>query len=122
MTVYIGTAGYQGVRDVKHMVAPETRATIETVGLNYRYSSIWNEVNARIAQRQNALSMFVSLAAGIISVLFISAGTVAVDQEQMVRFDPYFFSVLLPIISVVFGFLNYKHDMTISLLRSFLSE
>jgi hypothetical protein len=95
----------------------ETIASVEAVGMNWRYSSAWNEVNARIAQRQNAVAIFVSLATAIVAVLFTSA-----RSQPGLQLDPNTFSVLMPVISLVFGALNYKHDKTIALLRTYLAE
>ena len=86
------------------------------VYMNYRYSAAWQEVNTRIAQRQNALNIFVTLATGIVAIILASRGT-APSQ-----FDPKWFSLLLPLVSIAFGLLNYKHDKTIALLRWYLSE
>jgi hypothetical protein len=91
------------------------------VAMNYRYSSAWNEVNARIAQRQNAINIYVTLSTAIIAVLFTSTGRVPTTPEDL-RVDPRIFSLLIPVVSLVFGFLNFKHDRTIAILRSFLAD
>lgn len=103
----------------------QAAAPIETVSLNYRYVSAWNEVNSRIAQRQNAVTIFVTLSSIIVTVLLSGNHPVGSSSNQLNTFallDPALFSLLLPVISIVFGFLNYKHDKTIALLRYFLSE
>ena len=92
-------------------------STVDVVSMNYRYAGAWHEVNARIAQRQNALNIYVSLASGIVGILF-AAGRGAAGGTT----NPISFVWLLPIISVAFAFLNYKHDVTIALLRRFMAE
>jgi len=84
------------------------------LSLNYRYSAAWNEVNTRIAQRQSAVNIFVTLASAIVTILI--AGS---RSESPI--NPNLLSVPLPIISFVFGLLNYKHDKTIALLRHYLA-
>ncbi|MBV9493958.1 MAG: hypothetical protein JOZ54_06910 [Acidobacteria bacterium] len=90
---------------------------VDTVSMNYRYAGAWHEVNARIAQRQNALNIYVSLASGIVGILFASSRV-----GQAAAMNILGFVWLLPIISVAFAFLNYKHDRTIALLRHFMAE
>ena len=90
-------------------------AHIEIVHMNYRYAGAWNEVNARIAQRQNAVTMFVTLSSVVVTVLISS------DRKSPVL-DPNWIYLLILVASLVFGFLNYKHDKTISLLRSFMAD
>lgn len=87
---------------------------IVAVPLYYRYTSAWNEVNARIGQRQNALNIYVTLCSAIIAILFTAKG-----EPPM---DPRLFGMLIPVASFVFGFLNFKHDRTIEILRSFLTK
>lgn len=85
--------------------------------MNYRYAGAWHEVNARIAQRQNALNIYVSLASGIVGIVFATGTTPAGRASSHTAFV-----WLLPVISVAFAFLNYKHDVTIALLRRFMAE
>ena len=86
--------------------------------MNYRYAGAWHEVNARIAQRQNALNIYVSLASGIVGILFAASHA----SEGRLSNNTPTFVWLLPVISVAFAFLNYKHDVTIALLRRFMAE
>lgn len=90
--------------------AEVSNPAVDVVSMNYRYAGAWHEVNARIAQRQNALNIYVSLASGIVGILFAASRTATS------------FVWLLPVISVAFAFLNYKHDVTIALLRRFMAE
>ena len=92
-------------------------SVVDVVSMNYRYAGAWHEVNARIAQRQNALNIYVSLASGIVGILFASGQAAGARVANAMSFV-----WLLPVISVAFAFLNYKHDMTIALLRRFMAE
>ena len=85
------------------------------VTANYRFVGAYQEVNTRIAQRQQALSIYVSL---ILSLL-----------AAMVAFKPGIDGAALPIEWVVMGFplasaflalMNYKAERAISNLREFL--
>lgn len=96
-------------------ITAEASVPIETVWMNYRYVSAWSEVNARIAQRQNAVNIFVTLSTAIVTVLLTS-------RRTEMPLDPNLFSLLIPVVSLVFGFLNYKHDKTIALLRDYMAE
>lgn len=95
----------------------EQIANIATVNLNFRYIAAWNEVSARIAQRQNAITIY---ATG--SGLFLTILAGATVPESVDRTVVSLFSLLLPILSLCFAFLNYKHNETITLLREFLAE
>lgn len=90
-------------------------ATSEIVSMNYRFAGAWNEVNARIAQRQNALSIYVTLASVVVTVLFAAGRSGA-------ALDANLFSLLLPIVSLSFAFLHLKHDRTIAILRDFMAQ
>lgn len=92
-------------------------AAIDVVSMNYRYAGAWHEVNARIAQRQNALNIYVSLGSGIVGILFAAGRSATAGATRQTDFV-----WLLPVISVAFAFLNFKHDVTIALLRRFMAE
>lgn len=79
------------------------------------YVAAWAEVDFRIAQRQNALQIYVTLASGLIAVMFTGH---ALDVSGL---GPQWFSVLLPAVSLSFCALNYKHEQTIGLLRNYLA-
>jgi len=96
-----------------------SNAALEVVQMNFRYTGAWNEVNARIAQRQSALNMFVAFSGVLITALLSS------NSENELRynvFNPNWLCGFILIASIVFGFLNYKHDKTIALLRDFMAD
>lgn len=95
----------------------EQVSALTTVAMNFRYVAAWNEVSARIAQRQNAITIY---ATG--SGLFLTILAGATVPQSIDRTVVSIFSLLLPILSLCFAFLNYKHNETINLLREFLAE
>ena len=101
----------------------------QIVDLNYRYSVAWSEVNTRIAQRQNALQIYVTLSSAILAVLFSGrrvchqvppCSESAPFDSPFLGYIPYLVCALLPLVSLVFGFLNLKHEQTIKYLQNFL--
>ena len=49
-----------------------TKLASDYVSANYRYIAAYNEVNARIAQRQQALSVCIALIVGLVAALVAS--------------------------------------------------
>jgi hypothetical protein len=87
------------------------------VDANYRFIAAYNEVNARIAQRQQALTLYVSI---MVSLL---AATVALRPNGGSSPAPIEWLALgFPIASICFAFLNHKAERSITNLRTFLSE
>lgn len=86
------------------------------VDANYRFIAAYNEVNARVTQRQQALTLYVSL---IVSLL---AALVALRPSSVAPVAPVEWLILgFPVASVCFAFLNYKAERSITNLRTFLS-
>lgn len=87
------------------------------VDANYRYIAAAQEVNARIAQRQQALTLYVSLLVSLLAAMVaLSSGTHAVQA-------PVEWLVLgLAIAALAFTFLNYKSERAITNLRQFLGK
>ena len=86
------------------------------VDANYRFIAASQEVNARIAQRQQALALYVSL------ILSLLAALVALRPATGMREPPIEWLTLgFPVSSICFAFLNYKAERAISNLRAFLS-
>lgn len=88
-----------------------------TVDANYRFIAAYQEVNARIAQRQHALALYVTLVVSLLAALMAlksneSKGEVPVEW-LMLGF---------PVASLCLAFLNYKAERAITNLRHFLSE
>ena len=88
--------------------------TLTILRLGDRYVAAWAEVDFRIAQRQNALQIYVTLAAALIAVIFTG--------KPVHGADPFWFSLLLPVVSLAFASLNYKHEQTIGILRRYLEN
>ncbi|WP_447590913.1 hypothetical protein [Aquipseudomonas campi] len=89
---------------------------IPTVDANYRFIAAYQEVNARVAQRQHALALYVTL---IVSLL---AALVALRPSTSEHPAPIEWLILgFPVAAICFAFLNYKAERAITNLRTFLS-
>lgn len=87
------------------------------VDANYRFIAAYQEVNARIAQRQHALALYVTL---VVSLL---AAVVALRPGRDGGDIPIEWLALgFPVASTALAFLNYKAEKAITNLRRFLSE
>jgi hypothetical protein len=86
------------------------------VDANYRFIAANQEVNARIAQRQQALTLYVTLTVSLLAAL------VALKPGEGSGKLPIEWLVLgFPVASTCLAFLNYKAERAISNLRQFLS-
>ncbi len=91
--------------------------THNIVDANYRYMAASQEVNARIAQRQQALGLYVTLTVSLLAAL------VALKSGQGQDTLPVEWLVLgFPVAALCLAFLNYKTERAITNLREFLSE
>lgn len=91
-------------------------ATKSYVDANYRFIAAYNEVNARIAQRQQALALYVTLVVSLLAAL------VALKSGAAARPLPVEWLMLgFPVASTCLAFLNYKAERAITNLRRFLS-
>lgn len=86
------------------------------VDANYRFIAAYQEVNARIVQRQQSLALYVTLTATLL------AGLLALHPGPAGRQLPVEWLVFgFPVTSLCLAFLNYKTERAITNLRSFLS-
>lgn len=86
------------------------------VDANYRFIAASQEVNARIAQRQQALTLYVTLVVSLLAAL------VALKPGEGNSKLPIEWLVLgFPVASTCLAFLNYKAERAITNLRHFLS-
>ncbi|WP_194725607.1 hypothetical protein [Noviherbaspirillum malthae] len=86
------------------------------VDANYRFIAAYNEVNARIAQRQQALTLYVTLVVSLLAAL------VALKPGEAQARLPIEWLVLgFPVASTCLAFLNYKTESALTNLRHFLS-
>jgi hypothetical protein len=91
-------------------------STKSVVDANYRFIAANQEVNARIAQRQQALTLYVTLTVSLLAAL------VALKPGEGSEKLPIEWLVLgFPVASTCLAFLNYKAERAISNLRQFLS-
>jgi len=87
------------------------------VDANYRFIAANQEVNARIAQRQQALTLYVTLTVSLLAAL------VALKPGEDSGKLPIEWLVLgFPVASTCLAFPNYKAERAIANLRQFLSE
>jgi hypothetical protein len=92
-------------------------ATQPMVDANYRFIAASQEINTRIAQRQQALALYVTLTVGLLATF------VALKSSDAHTQLPVEWLVLgFPTSSTCLVFLNYKAERAISNLRHFLSE
>jgi hypothetical protein len=86
------------------------------VDANYRFIAAYQEVNARIVQRQQGLALYVTLVVSLLAAL--------VALRPPVGGTPPVEWLILgfPVASVFLALLNYKSERTITNLRSFLSH
>ncbi|MFC0350979.1 hypothetical protein [Undibacterium danionis] len=86
------------------------------VDANYRFIAAYNEVNARITQRQQALALYVTLVVSLLAAL------VALKSGEARGEVPVEWLMLgFPVASLSLAFLNYKAERAITNLRRFLS-
>lgn len=91
-------------------------ATKYVVDANYRFIAAYQEVNARISQRQQALALYVTLVVSLLAALVAlkpGAGGEEVPVEWLIAG--------FPVASICLAFLNYKAERAITNLRRFLS-
>ena len=87
------------------------------VDANYRFIAAYQEVNARIVQRHQALTLYVTLSASLIAAAF------ALHPSESGRQLPAeWLAFAFPATAVCLAFLNYKTERAITNLRSFLSS
>jgi hypothetical protein len=84
---------------------------------NFRYLSVYNELVARISQRQHTLTLFVGIFSGLITALILTRDIFRTDHASIVWLMAGF-----PMASVILTLLNYKYETLISLLREYLAE
>ena len=87
-----------------------------TVDANTRFIASYQEVNARIAQRQHAMALYVTLIVGLL------AGLVALRPTSTAQSAPVEWLILgFPGAAICFAFLNHKAEGALTNLRVFLA-
>ncbi len=90
---------------------------LEHVTANYRYMAAYNELTARINQRQQTLSLYVALTVGLLAALIASKpgnGTAGSSVEWLI--------LGFPLASACLTFLNLKSERSMTNLRNYLAE
>ena len=86
------------------------------VDANYRFIAGYQEINARVVQRQHALALYVTLIVGLL------AAVVALRPSTTTQSAPVEWLILgFPGAAICFAFLNYKAERAITNLRTFLA-
>ena len=88
----------------------------EHVAANYRYIAAYNEVVARISQRQQTLTLFVAIFTGLVTALIASRELFA---TKALALD--WLMVGFPAASVALTLLNAKYERLLSILRGYLA-
>ena len=96
------------------ITAPPTGDYVLT---NFRYLSAYNELVARISQRQQTLTLFVAIFTGLVSALIATREIFKINQVSIV-----WLMVGFPFASIALTMLNYKYESLISILREYLSD
>jgi hypothetical protein len=94
-----------------------TPPTGDYVLTNFRYLSAYNEVIARISQRQQTLTLFVAIFTGLVSALIATRDVFKGNQLSIV-----WLMVGFPCASITLTMLNYKYERLISILREYLAD
>lgn len=121
----------------------------DKVALNYRYTATYNELTTRIAQRQQAMHLYVVVVAVIVAALanpraelkalpqvpdevashrpselpqevLGTRGPEPLDDEDALPVGRLFLGI--PIVSICFAFLTLKHELMIGNLRQYLGR
>ncbi|MEK8046650.1 hypothetical protein [Ideonella margarita] len=91
--------------------------SVPSVDANYRFIAAYQEVNARIAQRQQALALYVTLTVSLLAAL------VALGSSAKAASAPVEWLLLgFPVASLALALLNYTSERAISNLRTFLAS
>lgn len=101
--------------------APPTHPPISNIGgehvtANYRYIAAYNEVVARISQRQQTLTLFVAIFTGLVTALIASR---ELFRTQALALD--WLMVGFPAASLSLTLLNSKYERLLSILRGYLA-
>jgi hypothetical protein len=104
------------------------------LSLNIRYQMAWTEVTTRIAQRQNALYLYILITGAILGYAgqgitnadslhntSKQADTIFGQHADVAMILTLLFALVgVPLIGIVFAILNRKHEGTIRILREYL--
>lgn len=96
---------------------PPTPPTGDYVLANFRYLSAYNELVARISQRQQTLTLFVAIFTGLVTALIAARGIFQANQVSEAWLMAGF-----PFASIALTLLNYKYENLLTLLREYLAE
>ena len=84
---------------------------------NFRYLSAYNELVARISQRQQTLTLFVAIFTGLVTALIATKELFKTGDSTVEWIIAGF-----PFATISLTLLNYKYEQLISILREYLSD
>lgn len=87
------------------------------VDANYRFIAASQEANARITQRQQSLTLFVTIVLSLIAAIVALRGAGSNSAPALA-----WLLLGFPLASACLAFLNFKSEVAITNLRRFLSE
>jgi len=96
---------------------PPTLPTGDYVLTNFRYLSVYNELVARIGQRQQTLTLFVAIFTGLVTAIVATREIFKTNHTTIV-----WIMIGFPFASIALTLLNYKYETLISILREYLAE
>jgi hypothetical protein len=96
---------------------PSPLPTGDYVLTNFRYLSVYNELVARIGQRQQTLTLFVAIFTGLVTAIVATREIFKTNPATIV-----WLMVGFPFASIALTLLNFKYETLISLLREYLAE
>lgn len=103
------------------MIAEKNTPAVPPAGdyvlTNFRYLSAYNELVARIGQRQQTLTLFVAIFTGLVSALIATRDIFKANQVSII-----WLMIGFPFASIALTMLNYKYENLISILREYLAE
>jgi hypothetical protein len=83
---------------------------------NYRFIAAYQEVNARVSQRQHALALYVSIIVSLLAALVALRPTGSTPPAPIE-----WLTLGFPVSSLCFALLNFKSERAITNLRTYLS-
>lgn len=84
---------------------------------NFRYLSVYNELVARISQRQQTLTLFVAIFTGLVTAVVATRDVFKTNHASIV-----WIMIGFPCASIALTLLNYKYELLLSILREYLAD
>jgi hypothetical protein len=95
----------------------QTSPTGDYVLTNFRYLSAYNELVARISQRQQTLTLFVAIFTGLVTAVVATRDVFRTSHSSIA-----WIMIGFPCASIALTLLNYKYELLLSILREYLAD